>query len=155
MSIMKRTIPAEITAFKEKMFFGMTVRQLACAAGILATAIPTGIFGSKVLPQDVVGYLIMIEVIPLAAIGWLQYNDMPIEIIGKKAISYYINPQKRKFKYLMADIIKIHNFEVDEAYKEELALRKEEVKRNKEQLKKDKKRATSTHKKELKDNAGK
>ena len=44
MGVMKRKIPAEITSFKEKFFFGLTVRQLICGAGILALAIPTGIF---------------------------------------------------------------------------------------------------------------
>ena len=34
MGVMKRKIPAEITSFKEKFFFGLTVRQLICGAGI-------------------------------------------------------------------------------------------------------------------------
>lgn len=62
MGVMKKNIPAEITSFKEKFFFGLTVRQLICGAGILALAVPTGIFGSKFLSQDTVGWLILIEV---------------------------------------------------------------------------------------------
>lgn len=99
MGVMKRKIPAEITSFKEKFFFGLTVRQLICGAGILALAIPTGIFGSKFFTQDTVGWIILIEVVPLAAIGWFNYNDMPIEVIGKKAIRYYVESQKRKLKF--------------------------------------------------------
>lgn len=70
MGVMKRKIPAEITSYKEKFFFGLTVRQLICGAGILALAIPTGIFGSKFFTQDTVGWIILIEVVPLAAIGF-------------------------------------------------------------------------------------
>ncbi|MCH5199719.1 MAG: PrgI family protein [Oscillospiraceae bacterium] len=99
MGEMKRTIPAEIKAFKEKFFFGLTLRQLVCGAGIIALAVPTGIIGSRFFSQDTIGWIIVVEVAPLAAIGWASYNDMPIEKIGKKALQYYFGVQKRKFKY--------------------------------------------------------
>lgn len=99
MGMMKAEIPPEITGFKEKLFFGLTVRQLICAAGGLAVAIPTGLFGSKIMSSDMVQWAVVIEVIPFIAMGWLRYNDMPCEKIAKKILSYYFGNQKRKFKY--------------------------------------------------------
>ena len=84
MGVMKRKIPAEITSFKEKFFFGLTVRQLICGAGILALAIPTGIFGSKFFTQDTVGWIILIEVVPLAAIGWFNLTICPSKLSAKR-----------------------------------------------------------------------
>lgn len=145
MGVMKRNIPDEITAFKEKFFFGLTVRQLICGAGIMISAIPTGIFGSKVMPEDVVGYLIMFEVVPLAAVGWFSYNDMPVEQIFKKIFMFYFGTQKRKWKFHTDEDV-IHEMivqtELDElirARKEELQKGREEERERKKQVKAEKK----------------
>ena len=45
-------IPPEIMEYKEKFFFGLTVRQLGCAAGALALAVPTGLIGINYMSQD-------------------------------------------------------------------------------------------------------
>ena len=120
MGMMKRSIPEEITAYKEKFFFGCTVRQLLCGAGILALAIPTGIWGSQILSQDAIGYLIIIEVIPLAAIGWVSYNGMPMEQIAVKVLAYYVGTQRRKCKYLPFED-KVHETLIKIQFEEEKA----------------------------------
>ena len=102
--------------------------MLICGAGILALAIPTGIFGSKFFTQDTVGWIILIEVVPLAAIGWFNYNDMPIEVIGKKAIRYYVESQKRKLKFKPFEV-KLHETLIDIEYSELSNERSEELKR--------------------------
>lgn len=149
MGMMTRSVPEEIKSFKEKFFFGLTVRQLICAAAMLALAIPTGIFGSKYLSEDVVGWLIIIEVVPFAAIGWASYNDMPIEVIGKKIIAYYFGNQKRKFIYVSpnaeihSQLQKIELAEISAARKEELrqeAERKKSEKREQKRLEKQRKK---------------
>lgn len=145
MGVMRRSVPAEIKAFKEKFFFGLTVRQLICGAGILALAIPTGIWGNKIMSQDTVGYLIILEVAPLAAIGWASYNDMPIEVIGKKALAYYLGNQKRKLKYtppeatVHKELIKLDLEAVTAERNEELQQEKERLKLEKKAAKKNKK----------------
>lgn len=154
MGVMKKNIPAEITSFKEKFFFGLTVRQLICGAGILALAVPTGIFGSKFLSQDTVGWLILIEVSPLAAIGWFNYNDMPIEVIGKKALKYYFEPQKRKYKYKPLEVElheKLIEYDLEESSKnrsEELRQKKLEEKQRRKQEKAEKKKIRKESKKQ-------
>ncbi|MCM1327948.1 MAG: PrgI family protein [Ruminococcus sp.] len=152
MGVMRRSVPAEIKSFKEKFFFGLTVRQLVCGAGILALAIPTGIFGSKIMSQDMVGWLIILEVAPLAAIGWASYNDMPIEKIGKKALAYYLGIQKRKLKYtppeaaVHKELIKLELEAVTAERNEELRQEKERLKFEKKAAKKNKKHKKSKKK---------
>lgn len=152
MGVMRRSVPAEIKAFKEKFFFGLTVRQLICGAGILALAIPTGIWGNKIMSQDMVGYLIILEVAPLAAIGWASYNDMPIEKIGKKALAYYFGVQKRKLKYtppeatVHKELVKLNLETVTVERNEELRLEKERLKLARKAAKKNKKSKKSKRK---------
>ena len=152
MGVMRRNVPAEIKSFKEKFFFGLTVRQLICLAGILGLAIPTGIFGSKIMSQDVLGWLIILEVVPLAAIGWANYNDMPIEKIGKKALAYYFGVQKRKFKYIPREaeihkaLVKLNLEVVTSERNEELRFEKERLKLEKKEAKKNKKSSKSKKK---------
>lgn len=140
MGVMRRSVPAEIKAFKEKFFFGLTVRQLICGAGILGLAIPTGIFGNRIMSQDMVGWLIFLEVVPLAAIGWASYNDMPIEKIGKKALTYYFGNQKRKIKYISPEA-EIHKELVQIDLEAVAAERCEELRIEKERSKQTKKTA--------------
>ena len=152
MGVMRRSVPAEIKSFKEKFFFGLTVRQLICGAGILALAVPTGIFGNKIMSQDMVGYLIILEVAPLAAIGWASYNDMPIEKIGKKALAYYFGIQKRKMKYtppeatIHKELVKLNLEAVTAECNEELRIEKERLKLEKKAAKKNKKNKKSKKK---------
>lgn len=152
MGVMRRSIPAEVKAFKEKFFFGLTVRQLICGAGILALAIPTGIWGNKIMSQDTVGWLIILEVAPLAAIGWANYNDMPIEVIGKKALAYYFGVQKRKLKYtpleakIHRDLVRLNLETVTAERCEELRLEKERLKLERKASKKNQKHKKSKKK---------
>lgn len=149
MGVMRRSVPAEIKSFKEKFFFGLTVRQLVCGAGILALAVPTGIWGNKIMSQDTVGWLIILEVAPLAAIGWASYNDMPIEVIGKKAIAYYFGNQKRKMKYTPPEAA-VHKELIKLELEAVTAERNEELRQEKERLKLEKKAAKKKHKKSKK-----
>lgn len=152
MGVMRRSIPAEIKSFKEKFFFGLTVRQLVCGAGILALAVPTGIWGNKIMSQDTVGWLIILEVAPLAAIGWANYNDMPIEVIGKKALSFYFGIQKRKLKYtppeatVHKELIKLNLEAVTAERSEELRLEKEHLRLERKAAKKNPKHKKSKKK---------
>ena len=105
MGKLRAEVPPEITEFKEKFFFGLTVRQLICAAGALLLAVPTGIYGSKFLPKDVVEWAVFIEAVPFAAIGFFRYNDMPCEKFIKKFGFYFLCSQKRKFKYVEEPLV--------------------------------------------------
>ena len=53
---------------------------------------------------------------------------MPIEVIGKKAIRYYVESQKRKLKFKPSEV-KLHETLIDIEYSELSNERSEELKR--------------------------
>ena len=94
-------IPKEITDYKEKFLFGLTVRQLVSAVVALAICVPLFIFGKDYLGDDMVGWIIILVAIPVFAFGFFKYDGMPFEKF--LAILYrqkWVEPQKRKYEEL-------------------------------------------------------
>ena len=94
-------IPKEITDYKEKFLFGLTVRQLVSAVVALAICVPLFIFGKDYLGEDMVGWIIILVAIPVFAFGFFRYDGMPFEKF--LAILYrqnWVEPQKRKYEEL-------------------------------------------------------
>ena len=94
-------IPKEITEYKEKFLFGLTVRQLVSAVVALAICVPLFIFGKDYLGEDMVGWIIILVAIPVFAFGFFKYDGMPFEKF--LAILYrqkWVEPQKRKYEEL-------------------------------------------------------
>lgn len=159
MGVIKKRIPYEIKSYESTMIYGLTVRQVICVVGALGLAVPTGYFGGKFLSSDTVGYIIMFEVVPFAAAGWLKYNDMHIEKIAVKAFQFYFGTQKRQWIWNSPEV-QLHELEteiaLDELTKEreqELAEEKAAAKQRKAAMKKIgmKKRNTDSEKGEMND----
>ena len=94
-------IPREITDYKEKFLFGLTVRQLVSAVVALAVCVPLFIFGKDYLGEDLVGWIIILVAIPVFAFGFFRYDGMPFEKF--LALIYrqkWVEPQKRKYEEL-------------------------------------------------------
>ena len=94
-------IPKEITDYKEKFLFGLTIRQLVSAVVALAICIPLFIFGKDYLGEDLVGWIIILVAIPVFAFGFFRYDGMPFEKF--LALIYrqkWVEPQKRKYEEL-------------------------------------------------------
>ncbi len=94
-------IPKEITDYKEKFLFGLTVRQLVSAVVALAVCVPLFIFGKDYLGEDLVGWIIILVAIPVFAFGFFRYDGMPFEKF--LALIYrqkWVEPQKRKYEEL-------------------------------------------------------
>ena len=72
-------IPKEITEYKEKFLFGLTIRQCVCAVAALAVCVPLYIFGKDFLGDDVVGWLVILIAVPMFAFGFFRYDGMPFE----------------------------------------------------------------------------
>lgn len=101
-------IPDEIRKYKEKIFFGLTARQILSSVLALAICVPLYWYGRNFIPEDVLGWLIMGVAVVLLSIGWVSFqgghltmgNDgMPMEkyfIVWLKAEVLY--PRKRKFR---------------------------------------------------------
>ena len=54
MNMIEIRIPKEIKNYREKLFFGLTLRQCICAGAALLICVPLYIFGNKILPQEAV-----------------------------------------------------------------------------------------------------
>lgn len=92
-------IPKEIKNYREKFFFGLTVRQCICAAIALLLCVPLYIFGGKVLPQELISWLVLIVAAPLMLVGFFRYNDMTFEKFAVEWLYYQFAPQKRVYSY--------------------------------------------------------
>ncbi len=94
-------IPKEITEYKEKFMFGLTVRQFVSAVAALAICIPLFIFGKDFLGEDVIGWLIILIAVPIFAFGFFRYDGMPFEkILGMLFRQKWVEPQRRTYEEL-------------------------------------------------------
>lgn len=94
-------IPKEITDYKEKFLFGLTVRQLFSAVVALAICVPLYIFGKDYLGEDIVSWLIILVAIPVFAFGFFKSDGMPFEkFLALLYRQKWVEPQKRKYEEL-------------------------------------------------------
>lgn len=133
--MIRAEIPQDVTEYKEQFFFGMTTRQLICVVLMLVLAVVTFVFGKKFLSTDILVYAIMLEVAPLAAVGFMKYNGMGCEKIAKVAAEFYFGVQHRKMTYLPPEteihdtVRKIYLRQLEEERKVELKEQKKSVKK--------------------------
>lgn len=75
------SIPKEITEYKEKILFGLSLRQLICVGSAVVLSIGTYFLCTKVfgLSMDFTSYIIIIEAIPIMALGFIKIEGMPFE----------------------------------------------------------------------------
>lgn len=94
-------VPKEITEYKEKFIFGLTIRQCISAAAALAICVPLYIFGRDYLGDDVVGWLVILIAVPIFAFGFFRYDGMPFEqFLVMLYRQKWVEPQKRKYEEL-------------------------------------------------------
>ncbi|MDU2702517.1 MAG: PrgI family protein [Veillonella sp.] len=90
-------VPKEITEYREKIIFGLSIRQLLCTLVAIIIAIPSYIFLSKYLGSEITGYVVMILVIPVLAIGFIRPKGLNFEKIAVKAIDHTTSNNKKKY----------------------------------------------------------
>lgn len=92
-------IPEEIRKYKEKIAFGLTVRQLICTLATLFICVPLYWFGRDYIPEDILAWVIIGIAVPLEAVGFIKINGMPMEKYAVVAFKFEVlYPRKRKFK---------------------------------------------------------
>ena len=106
--MIKADIPQDVTEYKEQFFFGLTVRQFVCGIAMIALAVLTFLIGKKFIPTDILMYIVIIEVAPLAAVGFMKYNGMPFEKFASTLFEYYAGKQRRGMTYLQEEV-QIHD----------------------------------------------
>ena len=92
-------IPKEIKNYREKLFFGLTLRQCICAGVALLICVPLYIFGNKIMPQEIVSWLVILIAAPLMLAGFFRYNDMMFEQFAVEMYYQNFTPQKRVYSY--------------------------------------------------------
>jgi len=91
-------VPKEITEYKTKFMFGLTVRQFISLIAALVICVPLYVFGKDFMPEDLVSWLIMLIGIPVLAFGFFKFHGMTFEqflllIFRQK----FVEPQRRKY----------------------------------------------------------
>ena len=76
---MEVKINKEIRAYKENMFFGLSLRQFTCTIGAVGVAVGIYFLLRKPLGQEIVSWLCIVGAAPIGAAGFFQYNGMTIE----------------------------------------------------------------------------
>lgn len=92
-------IPREIKNYREKLFFGLTLRQCICAGIALLICVPLYIFGNRFLPQEAVSWAVIFVAVPLMLTGFFRYNDMMFEQFAMEWFAHNFMPQKRVYDY--------------------------------------------------------
>lgn len=92
-------IPKEIKNYREKLFFGLTLRQCICAGVALLICVPLYIFGNRFLPQEMVSWLVIFIAAPLMMAGFFRYNDMMFEQFALEFFYQNFTPQRRVYSY--------------------------------------------------------
>lgn len=90
-------IPKEIKNYREKLLFGLTLRQCICAGVALLICVPLYIFGNRFLPQEMVSWLVILIAAPLMLAGFFRYNDMMFEQFAVEFFFHNFTPQKRVY----------------------------------------------------------
>lgn len=91
-------IPNEIRAYKEKLVAGLNARQLISTILALAICVPLYFYGKKYLPEDVMAWAIILIAFPLAGIGFVKVNGLPMEKFAVAIFKWFVPPGKRKYK---------------------------------------------------------
>ncbi|MCL2530733.1 MAG: PrgI family protein [Oscillospiraceae bacterium] len=76
---MEIKINKEIRDYTESVFFGLSLRQFACALAAVGAAVGCFFGLRNIVGTDVVTWLCLFAAAPFAALGFVKYNGMTAE----------------------------------------------------------------------------
>ena len=76
---MEIKINKEIRRYQENIFFGLSIRQFICAILALGMAVGVYFLLKKPLGEETVSWLCILAAVPVAAMGFFQYNGLTLE----------------------------------------------------------------------------
>jgi len=92
-------VPKEIREYKEKLVFGLTIRQFVAVLIAAGTCIPLYIYGKSFINEELLSWIIIFIAIPCVAIGFFKKNGMPFEKYIYAVMKHQVLiPQVTKFK---------------------------------------------------------
>lgn len=101
-------IPKEITEYKEKIMFGMNIRQLVSSIIAILVGVGSYFLLNPIWGQEITSYVVILEVIPIFAVGFIRLQNMAFEKYIKLMLHHAIGQGKRTYKteLLLDDYIK-------------------------------------------------
>ena len=121
--MIKADVPQDVTEYKEQFFFGINSRQLICSVLMIVVAVVIFLVGSKFISTDILVYITIALIAPLAAVGFLKYNGMGFEKRAATVAEFYVSNQRRRMEYLPEET------EIHDAVREIYIRRREEDRR--------------------------
>ncbi len=91
-------IPKEITEYREKIIFGLSVRQLFCVAIAAIICLITFFAVKPFIGNDLAGYLVLVEAMPIMGVGFLRINGFTFERYVMIVLKHMFNQQIRVYK---------------------------------------------------------
>lgn len=94
-------IPKDTREYKERMWLGLTFRQLAFGTAAMLLVVPPYMLNRTYhfMNQDILSFVLVILAAPLGACGFIKINGMPFEKFLKNAFFKVLrSPNKRLFK---------------------------------------------------------
>ncbi|MEG0570367.1 MAG: PrgI family protein [Oscillospiraceae bacterium] len=91
-------IPKEITEYKEKIIFGLSIRQLLCFSVAIISGLGTYFIASKYMGTDIASYIVILEVMPVFAIGFIRINGFTFEKYAAMMIKHRFGINRRPYK---------------------------------------------------------
>ena len=96
---MEIKINKEIRAYRETLFFGLSMRQFVCSVLAVGVAVTLYFSLSRVLDRETVSWVCIVGAAPVAAAGFFQYNGMTLERFLLAYIrSEFLFPRRLVFK---------------------------------------------------------
>lgn len=91
-------IPKEIMEYKEKIFFGLSIRQLICVVIATVVCLITYFFVKPFIGNDLAGYLVLVEAMPIMGVGFLRINGFTFEKYVMLILKHMFGNQTRVYK---------------------------------------------------------
>src|SRR5450756_2720859 len=91
-------IPKEITEYREKILFGLSIRQLLSFAVALTVGVTTYLIVAKFWGDDVAGYLVIFEVMPIFAVGFIRKNGFTFEAYVGQMLRHTFGVSRRRYQ---------------------------------------------------------
>ncbi|MBS5632611.1 PrgI family protein [Enterocloster bolteae] len=96
-------IHKDINEYQEKILFGMSIRQLICALVSALLSVATGYIMTKKLgfTMDSASYVIILECMPIMALGFVRINGFTAEQYFKLLVKHYTGISRRKYRTVL------------------------------------------------------
>ena len=108
-------IPKEIKAYKEKIWLGMTIRQLSAVVVALIICVPFYLRAIKFLNEELVSWIVIFIALPCAGVGFFSFNGLNFEkFIVAIFKSEFLYPKKRVYKIENNFMIWQNKFDLEE-----------------------------------------